>query len=73
MPIRILLELQCDLLVESKPIPDDSSGPLVWFFANQGDEWRLYGCVAEMLDGGVPRRTGAMIYVSRQINNLVPI
>ena len=42
-PIRALLKLQHDLSSASR------SGiiPLVWFLANQGDEWRVYGGVVD--------------------------
>lgn len=43
-PIRACLKLQCDLQqaygTEAKPL-----NPLVWFIANQGDEWRVYASV----------------------------
>jgi hypothetical protein len=42
-PIWALLKLQEDLqshLVDAEPCFD----PLVWFFANRGDAWRIYGC-----------------------------
>jgi hypothetical protein len=38
-PIRTLLKLQKDLSTAS----GISLKPLVWFLANQGDEWRVYG------------------------------
>jgi hypothetical protein len=38
-PIRTLLKLQNDLSIAS----GTSIKPLVWFLANQGDEWRVYG------------------------------
>ncbi|KAL2794338.1 hypothetical protein BJX66DRAFT_201489 [Aspergillus keveii] len=40
-PIRAMLDIQ-------KHLETASSGqmrPLVWFLANRGDEWRVYGCV----------------------------
>ena len=37
-PIRALLKLQEDHTTEN------DLGPLVWFFANRGDSWRVYGC-----------------------------
>ena len=42
-PIFALLKLQEDLLTQAI----DGHGPnrpLVWFFANRGDAWRVYGC-----------------------------
>ena len=42
-PIRTLLRLQQNL-ASSTGIKLD---PLVWFFANQGDEWRVYAAVVD--------------------------
>ena len=42
-PIRTLLKLQNDLSGTS----ETSIKPLVWFLANQGDEWRVYGSVVD--------------------------
>jgi hypothetical protein len=42
-PIRTLLQLQ-ENLAKSTGIKLD---PLVWFFANQGDEWRVYAAVVD--------------------------
>jgi hypothetical protein len=42
-PLRTLLKLQQDLQqVNQIPI-----SPLVWFMANQGDEWRVYACIVD--------------------------
>jgi len=43
-PLRTLVKLQHDLRLQS--VCDIN--PLVWFLANQGDEWRVY---ASILDG----------------------
>ena len=43
-PIRALLKLQEDLQKATKHATDSGLGPLVWFFANRGDSWRVYGC-----------------------------
>ncbi|KAL4964975.1 uncharacterized protein BDV14DRAFT_174059 [Aspergillus stella-maris] len=40
-PIRAMLGLQ-RALQEASGVQTD---PLVWFLANRGDEWRIYGCV----------------------------
>jgi hypothetical protein len=42
-PIFALLKLQEDLLAK---VPEGhmADGPLIWFFANRGDVWRIYGC-----------------------------
>jgi hypothetical protein len=42
-PIRTCLKLQNDL----KNVSGISLNPLVWFLANQGDEWRVYACIVE--------------------------
>lgn len=43
LPIWELLKLQERIRVE---VPGHShcGSPLVWFFANEGDTWRVYGC-----------------------------
>jgi hypothetical protein len=41
-PIMSLLKLQHDLYTQ---VPgNNSNGPLLWFLANRGDVWRVYGC-----------------------------
>jgi hypothetical protein len=42
-PILALLKLQEDLRAKVADIVPEA-GPLVWFFANRGDAWRVYGC-----------------------------
>ncbi|KAG2019335.1 hypothetical protein GB937_005249 [Aspergillus fischeri] len=42
-PLRTLLKLQQDLQ-QMNHIP---ISPLVWFMANQGDEWRVYACIVD--------------------------
>jgi hypothetical protein len=42
-PIFALLKLQEDLQAQAKP-SELGAVPLVWFFANRGDAWRVYGC-----------------------------
>lgn len=42
-PIMALLKLQEDLRAKVGDIAPEAS-PLVWFFANRGDAWRVYGC-----------------------------
>lgn len=44
-PIRTLLKIQQALQDASAPATINKVGPLVWFLANRGDEWRVYGCV----------------------------
>ena len=54
-PVRALFKLQEDLQLEMLKSQQDlrdemvdttenDLGPLVWFFANRGDSWRVYGC-----------------------------
>lgn len=42
-PIRTLAKLQRDLA----SVCEGSINPLVWFLANQGDEWRVYGSISD--------------------------
>jgi hypothetical protein len=42
-PIFTLLRLQEDLQAQAKA-SELGAIPLVWFFANRGDAWRVYGC-----------------------------
>lgn len=42
-PIRSLLKLQQDLSAAS----ETDMKPLVWFLTNQGEEWRVYGCIVD--------------------------
>jgi hypothetical protein len=42
-PIFALLKLQENLQAEAKA-SELGAIPLVWFFANRGDAWRVYGC-----------------------------
>jgi hypothetical protein len=42
-PIRTLLKLQKDLSIASGV----SLNPLVWFLANQGDKWVVYGAASD--------------------------
>lgn len=43
-PILALLKLQQDLQSTVDGSDRSDLNPLVWFFANRGDSWRLYGC-----------------------------
>lgn len=47
-PIRTLLKIQRTLQTNSGA--DSYLSPLVWFLGNQGDEWRVYGCVVSESD-----------------------
>ncbi|KAF2474461.1 uncharacterized protein BDR25DRAFT_386024 [Lindgomyces ingoldianus] len=47
-PIRNALKLQYDLLKTKGNTMDVPGGPLVWFLANRGEDWRVYGaCIHE--------------------------
>ncbi|CZR61240.1 uncharacterized protein PAC_11136 [Phialocephala subalpina] len=41
-PIRNILKLQYDLLKTPGNTMDVPGGPLVWFFASRGEDWRVY-------------------------------
>jgi hypothetical protein len=49
-PIFALLKLQEDLLAQVRKVGTAGGGgggavkPLIWFLANRGDAWRVYGC-----------------------------
>jgi FPC/CPF motif-containing protein YcgG len=49
-PIRAMLDIQKRLETAGSA----QMSPLVWFLANRGDEWRVYGCV--------PRRARAVSF-----------
>lgn len=42
-PVRRFLTMQSEL----RRVSDDELDPMVWFFAFQGEDWRLYGAVLE--------------------------
>jgi hypothetical protein len=44
-PIRNMLKLQYDLAKTPGNNREVPGGPLVWFMANRGEEWRVYGAV----------------------------
>jgi len=65
-PILALLKLQEDLQAKVEDsIPD--SGPLVWFFANRGDAWRVYGCY---VTANNPARYVSFIFSTLDLRNL---
>jgi len=47
-PIWTLLRMQEVLQARSKQCLAGQGGSLVWFFANRGEEWRLYGCFTDI-------------------------
>ncbi|KAI9881087.1 MAG: hypothetical protein M1830_008245 [Pleopsidium flavum] len=51
-PIRTLLKLQQDLL-NTVAEHESKDSPLVWFFANRGDDWRVYCGYTAKKDGVV--------------------
>lgn len=53
MPIWNAIFLQHELtklLKSSGNVFDVSGGPLIWFFAFRGKDWRLYATIQETLD-----------------------
>ena len=50
-PIRDMLQLQYRLLKMRGNNMDVPGGPLVWFFANRGEDWRVYGGYVHEEDG----------------------
>ncbi|KAE9370947.1 hypothetical protein N431DRAFT_308368, partial [Stipitochalara longipes BDJ] len=47
-PIWKLLRLQEELQIQAHQILSEQGGPFVWFFANRGEDWRLYGCYLDI-------------------------
>lgn len=61
--IRTFLETQNKLRAAAGPQSRWESGPLVWFFSNRGEDWRL--CAAYVEDGVErPHTVGTTDYVS---------
>lgn len=50
-PIKYALELQYDLIKTRGNTEGVPGGPLVWFLANRGEDWRVYGAVVHEQDG----------------------
>lgn len=50
-PIWKLLTLQLELEKVSPVKLVELGGPLVWYMANRGDEWRVYGCYTKVTEG----------------------
>jgi hypothetical protein len=50
-PIKNALQLQYDLLKTPGNIMEVPGGPLVWFLANRGEDWRVYGAVVHEEEG----------------------
>jgi hypothetical protein len=61
--IRTLLETQKRLKVAAGRHSKWRSGPLVWFLANRGEDWRLYAAYTEA-SGERPHTIGIIDYVS---------
>lgn len=51
-PIMTLLRMQEELQQLCEPRPEWADGPLVWFLANKGNDWRLYAAFGETTDAG---------------------
>ena len=62
-PIRNALKLQYDLVKIRGNTMDVPGGPLVWFFASRGEDWRVYGAV-------VNEEEGRPNYVSTRIHKI---
>jgi len=61
-PIKTFLDTQNKLRISNGRSSKWRSGPLVWFFLNRGEEWKL--CVAYMQDAPPkPRTVGDVEYV----------
>ena len=50
-PIKNALKLQYDLLKTTGNTMDVPGGPLVWFLANHGEDWRVYGATVYEEEG----------------------
>jgi hypothetical protein len=61
-PIWTLLRLQEVLQARSKQSLTEQGGPLVWFFANRGEEWRLYGCFTDVDEDSRDQHTSYVNY-----------
>lgn len=61
--IRTLLETQNRLRTATGTQSKWRSGPLVWFFANKGEDWRVYAAYIQPADEK-PHAIGAIDYVS---------
>jgi hypothetical protein len=53
LPIRTLLKLQSDLQKKQGNHMEWRSGPLVWFFSNKGEAWRVYAGFISNKDGEI--------------------
>jgi len=49
-PIWKLLSLQERLQIASNRRNGETGGPFTWFFANRGEDWRVYGCYTSYQD-----------------------
>lgn len=50
-PIKHALKLQYDLLKTPGNTMDVPGGPLTWFLANRGEDWRVYAAFVHEKDG----------------------
>ncbi|KAE9371916.1 hypothetical protein N431DRAFT_342019 [Stipitochalara longipes BDJ] len=60
-PIWTLLKLQEDLQIRAGQRLEEQGGPFVWFFANRGEEWRLYGCFTDIEDDDIDQSTSFIL------------
>lgn len=69
-PILALLKLQEDLQNQMIDTTESDLGPLVWFFANRGDSWRVYGCY--LTDDEPPRYVSNHAFLQNARMPLIP-
>jgi hypothetical protein len=66
-PIWKLLRLQEEVQIQAQQLLSEQGGPLVWFFANRGEDWRLYGCYLDTEEDDEDREKNlSTSYVSLQ-------
>ena len=71
-PIWTLLRMQEVLQARSKQGLTEQGGSLVWFFANRGEEWRLYECFTDIEEDGRDQHTSYVSYPLPNSNQLFP-
>jgi hypothetical protein len=65
-PIKHALQLQYDLLQTPGNTMDVPGGPLVWFLANRGEDWRVYAGHVQEREGR-PKYVSIKLYIIRRI------
>jgi hypothetical protein len=63
-PIWKLLRLQEELQTQASKDLAEQGGPLVWFFAYRGEDWRLCGCYTDTEESKVQGQSSNKSYVS---------